>query len=161
MSTPRSAVTYTSFLRLNDEDFGVLGDVLSFASPVFAGHFRAHGSSAPYQVASQVSRSDVQAFIDACHSRLYQTQFQVTRENALGLSLLCDEFQVADLQQQVRAFLHDNDGSMLLPTINFYLEHDGDTSELERQLKANLPAFLNSPELLTLPYTFFGRCILI
>jgi hypothetical protein len=48
---------------------------------------------------------------------------------------------------------------MLLPTINFYLEHDGDTSELERQLKASLPAFLNSPELLALPVPFLNRVI--
>jgi hypothetical protein len=98
-------------------------------------------------------------FIDACHHPLLATPFEITRENALDLLSLCDEFHAISVQAQVQAFLDSNAHSMLLPAVKRSLEHGHDTSGLEHRLKSNLSDFLDEADLRTLPLSFLARVI--
>jgi hypothetical protein len=146
------------FLVLNEERFGVLGDVLAFSSRVFAHHRRSHPST-DYKVRSEVCSSSLRVFIDGCHQLLHSKPFEITRDNFLELDLLCEEFQIRSLQQQVHTFINTNDRSLLIPSIQQFLKQGRPTTDLERQLKAHLLDFLDDPELPTLPLNVLARVI--
>jgi hypothetical protein len=148
----------SSFLLHGEERFGVLGDLLAFASPVFSA-FRHANPTLPYPISSKTASDSIRAFIDACHQPLHNRPPDITWENAFDLSDLCDEFQTPVLQAQVHAFINANALRMIIPAIHRRFEAGLETMDLEMQLRNQLTEFLTDPELATLPLPCLARVV--
>jgi hypothetical protein len=102
-----------------------------------------------------VEPGSVTEFVKACQDQ----EFSITTENVLELRLLAEYWNVDEVRIETDHFLNDRERAqeLVIPSIQFHLRHNMETSALEVTLRENLIEFLDKPRLLELPLAVLCR----
>jgi hypothetical protein len=150
----RYIVTDTK-IHFQNEGFNISSHVFAACSATFA-RLLAQSTSL-LTIETKVHRDTVIQFIGACQLR----EYSVTAQNANELVLLCDEWEVPVVGDEVREIIAapENGQNMLLPSIRFMFEHGIDTSRLENQLHDRFIDFIDQNLIFDLPISILARVI--
>jgi hypothetical protein len=147
----------SSFLLLENQQFGILGDVIALRSEAYDSHRTT--TSSPYRIRSHVSPSSLVTFLHWCRDIQQSHPINITSENVFDLAALADEFRIQVLRDTIASFLDSNRHSLLIPSIHYRLDHGDDTTEQEAALARDLLGFVDDDSLASLPLSLLKRLI--
>jgi hypothetical protein len=147
----------SNFLLLEDQQFGILGDVMALRSEAYDS-YRATSSS-PYRIHSRVSTSSLTTFLSWCHDIQQPHPISVTSDNVFDLAALADEFQIQPLRDSISSFLESSSRSLLIPSICYRIDRGDDTAEQETGLARDILGFIDDDSLLSLPLSLLKRVV--
>ncbi|OHT05709.1 hypothetical protein TRFO_05865 [Tritrichomonas foetus] len=154
LSHPPHEADFT--LTFNDNKFNISKCLFGLYSIKFRNHPDFIFQNSLDMSEKGIDVSTFQQFVNACQSHFYS----ITNENVIGLHFLCKKWKVPMILEEVVSYLSDiNDSTLLITKLNFLLQKDAPTSEIEETISKHINSYLSVPSFCSLPIPVLHRII--
>jgi hypothetical protein len=108
-----------------------------------------------YEVRADVKLESLLEFLKPSQA----LDMEKTSENIFDLDLLCTEAEAENLHEEISDYIKSKGTELLIPHIQFLLDHDEQPTESEELLKTDFPKYATDTRLLDLPVDCLARVI--